>query len=58
MPIGPGGKPLHVGPWRQDALSQDQPDRQDDCKRAQGDNSNFEMKTTIHLRASNLAEAA
>jgi hypothetical protein len=39
-----------VAPGR---LSQDQPDRQDDCKRAQGDNGNFEMKTTIHLRASN-----
>ena len=46
--------------WRDGraALSQDQPDRQDDYKRAQGDNSNFEMKTTIHLRASNFAEAA
>jgi hypothetical protein len=47
-PIGPAGKPLHVVPWRQNALSQGQPNSQDDGKRDQGAKSNFEMKTTVH----------
>jgi hypothetical protein len=53
MPIEPGGKPLDVVPWRQSRAIARLPDRQDDYKRAQRDNSYFEKKTTIHLRASN-----